>query len=92
MFTGCENACVAFATTVASLEKSLPMANHGKFDHCLTLRSHLAPLMEIRDFCGAGETVPVALAVEIVTGKSLRESSQMVMGAAGRQVKVVTVA
>lgn len=46
---------------------------------------------EVRDVCGAGDTVLAALAVEIVTGKSLREACHAAMGAAGRQVGAVGV-
>lgn len=41
---------------------------------------------EVRDVCGAGDTVFAALAVEMVTGKSLRAACRAAMGAAGRQV------
>jgi D-beta-D-heptose 7-phosphate kinase/D-beta-D-heptose 1-phosphate adenosyltransferase len=47
---------------------------------------------EVRDVCGAGDTVFAALAVEIVAGKSLPEACRAAMGAAGRQVAAVGVA
>jgi fructose-1-phosphate kinase PfkB-like protein len=46
--------------------------------------SHDASPTEVRDVCSAGDTVFAALAVEIVTGRSLRESCRTAMGAAGR--------
>lgn len=44
---------------------------------------------EVRDVCGAGDTVFAALAVGRITGKSLREASPVARGAAGRQVAKV---
>jgi bifunctional ADP-heptose synthase (sugar kinase/adenylyltransferase) len=46
---------------------------------------------QVRDVCGAGDTVLAALAVEIITGKSLRAACRAAMGAAGRQVRAVGV-
>ena len=46
---------------------------------------------EVRDVCGAGDTVFAVLSVEIVTGKSLRDACRQAMGAAGRQVGTVGV-
>jgi D-beta-D-heptose 7-phosphate kinase/D-beta-D-heptose 1-phosphate adenosyltransferase len=46
---------------------------------------------EVRDVCGAGDTVFAALAVGISTGKSLRQACRAAMGAAGRQVGAVGV-
>ena len=42
---------------------------------------------EVRDVCGAGDTVFAALAVGMVTGKSLREACRTSMEAAGRQIE-----
>jgi bifunctional ADP-heptose synthase (sugar kinase/adenylyltransferase) len=44
---------------------------------------------EVRDVRGAGDTVFAALALGIVTGKSLRAACRVAMGATGRQVAVV---
>lgn len=41
---------------------------------------------EVRDVCGAGDTVLAALAVAIITGNSLRQASRFASTAAGRQV------
>ena len=54
--------------------------------------SQLAVPTELRDVCGADDPVFAALAVAIITGKSLREACQMAMGAAGRQVAAVGIA
>ena len=37
---------------------------------------------EVRDVCGAGDTVFAALAVGVITEKSLREACRAAMGAA----------
>ena len=47
---------------------------------------------EVRDVCGAGDTVFAALSLGIVTGKSLRTARRAAMGAAGRQVGAVGIA
>lgn len=47
---------------------------------------------EVRDVCGAGDTVLAALAVALITGNSLLQSCRSAMGAAGRQVGSVGVA
>jgi bifunctional ADP-heptose synthase (sugar kinase/adenylyltransferase) len=47
---------------------------------------------EVRDVCGAGDTVFAALAVTMITGKSFRAACRTAMGAAGRQVGEVGVA
>lgn len=47
---------------------------------------------EVRDVCGAGDTVFAAIAQGIVTGKSLSEACQAAMGAAGIQVAKVGIA
>lgn len=44
---------------------------------------------EVRDVCGAGDTVFAALAVGLITQKSLRAACWAAMGAAGRQVAEV---
>lgn len=41
---------------------------------------------QVRDVCGTGDTVFAALAVTMLTGKSLRAACQWAMEAAGRQV------
>ena len=47
---------------------------------------------EVREVCGAGDTVFAALAVEIVVGKSLRDACLAAMWAAGRQVASMGIA
>lgn len=47
---------------------------------------------EVRDVCGAGDTVLAALAVELVTGKPLHQTCRAAVGAAGRQVSSLRIA
>ena len=47
---------------------------------------------EVRDVCGAGDSVFAALAVALITGKSLRQACRAAMEAAGRQVATVGLA
>lgn len=47
---------------------------------------------EVRDVCGAGDTVLASIALAKITGKTLREACRAAMRAAGRQVASVGVA
>ena len=48
--------------------------------------------VEVRDVCGAGDTVFAALAVAMIAGKSFRDACRAAMGAAERQVAAVGIA
>ena len=47
---------------------------------------------EVRDVCGAGDTVFATLAVGMFTGASLREACRVAMETAGRQVVEIGIA
>jgi rfaE bifunctional protein kinase chain/domain len=51
-----------------------------------------AILTQVRDVCGAGDTVFASLAVAIVTGNSLREACRAAMRVAGQQVASLGIA
>lgn len=54
---------------------------------------HLPPTpTEVRDVCGAGDTVFAALGVDVITGKKLRDACRSAMCASGRQVASIGIA
>lgn len=88
---------LALARKLADAHRCDVVVTLGRYGMVCAERSggvwHLpATPTEVRDVCGAGDTVFAALSVEIVTGKSLCQACRSAMGAAGRQVGALGVA
>ena len=93
----CENPRpLALARVLSDAHKCDVVVTLGRFGMVCAERSGttwhlLAAPTEVRDVCGAGDTVLAALAVALMTGEPLRAACRAAMGAAGRQVGAVGV-